>query len=99
MGDVGLRVGLGPLQDKQQREVSETREHRTGRSKRQPVVSSSNSSQRLFSEIDPISLHGCLVDGATIARKEVALKNYFADFCKSLANKGLRLKYFSVDTL
>ena len=45
-------------------------------------------------------VEGCgLVDGATIARKEYALKKYFASFRKSLANGNFRPEYFSTDTL
>ena len=36
-----------------------------------------------------------LVDGATIARKEYALKKYFADFRKSLGSHAFRTEVFS----
>ena len=41
----------------------------------------------------------CLVDGATVARKERALKKYFASFCKCRRAMHLGPKYFLVDTL
>ena len=36
--------------------------------------------------------------GRTIAPKRLALKKYFADFCKSRDSMRLSVKYFSVDT-